>query len=66
MRCRANTYHAMTPFISFSHAIKRELIRYFQKQPPEVLCKKDAPKDFANFTEKHLYWSLFLTKLQIL
>ena len=21
-------------------------------------------KDFANFTEKHLYWSLFLTKLQ--
>ena len=29
------------------------------KQPPEVFLKF-----FANFTGKHLYWSLFFTKLQ--
>ena len=29
-----------------------------------MFCKKDALKDFANFTEKHLFWSLFLIKLQ--
>ena len=28
-----------------------------------MFCKKDALKDFANFTEKHLCWSLFLIKL---
>ena len=50
--------------LSFSYAIKREFIRYFQKQPPEVFCKKDALKDFANLTEKRLCWSLFLIKLQ--
>ena len=43
---------------SFSNAIKREFRRYFQKQPPEVFCIKDAVKDFANFTEKHLSWRL--------
>ena len=50
---------------SFSYAIKREFIRYFQKHPPEVLCKKDALKDFANLTEKHLWWSFLLIKLQV-
>ena len=29
-----------------------------------MFCKKDALKDFANFPEKHLYWSLFIIKLQ--
>ena len=47
----------------FSYPIKREFIRYFQKQPTEVFCKKDALKDFAEITEKHLRWSLFLIKL---
>ena len=47
---------------SFSYAIKREFIRYFQKQPPEVFCKKDAHKDFGNFTENRLCWSLFFNK----
>ena len=28
----------------FSNVTKRELIRYFQKQPPHVLCKKGALK----------------------
>ena len=35
-----------------------------QKQPPEVLYKKDVLKNFAVFTEKHLYMSLFLIKLK--
>ena len=38
---------------------------YFQKQPPEVFCKKKGvPKKFTNFIRKHLCWSLFLIKLQ--
>ena len=36
----------------------------YQKQPPEVFCKKRASKSSANLTEKHLCWSLFLIKLQ--
>ena len=35
-----------------------------QKQPPEMLYKKDVLKNFAIFTEKHLYMSLFLIKLK--
>ena len=49
-RWGANTYHEMTPLL-FSNAIKREFMRYFQKQPPDVLCKKGVLK---NFTGKHL------------
>ena len=30
-----------------------------QKQPPKVFYKKGALKNFANFTGKHLCWSLF-------
>ena len=37
----------------------------FQKQPLGVFWKKKSViKNFANFTGKHLYWSIFLTKLQ--
>ena len=36
----------------------------FQKQLPQVLRKKGVLKNFANFTGKHLRWSLFLIKLQ--
>ena len=35
----------------------------FQKQSQEVFCKKGVLKNFANFTGKHLWWSLFLIKL---
>ena len=34
--------------------------------PPEVFCKEDVLKHFANFIGKHLCWSLFLIKLQAL
>ena len=39
-------------------------MRYFQKQPPDVFCRKGCSKNFPNFTGKHLCWSLFLMKLQ--
>ena len=35
-----------------------------QKQPLEVFYKKSAPKNLAKFTEKHLWWSVFLKELQ--
>ena len=38
-----------------------------QKQLPEVFCKKKVflkRKVFEIFKEKHLYWNLFLIKLQ--
>ena len=34
-----------------------------QKQPPEVFYKKDALRNFAKFTGKHLCQSLFLNKV---
>ena len=35
-----------------------------QKQPLELLCKKDVLRNFANFIGKHLCRSLFLIGLQ--
>ena len=40
------------------------LLTFSQKQPPEVSCKKTVLKNFAILTGKHLYWNLFLKKLQ--
>ena len=34
-----------------------------QKQPPEVFCKKDALRNFAKLTVKHLCQSHFFKKL---
>ena len=31
---------------------------FVQKQPPQVFCRKGVFKNFANFTGKHLCWSL--------
>ena len=38
---------------------------FVQKQLPEVFCKKGVFKNFANFTGKHLCWSLFLITLEV-
>ena len=35
-----------------------------QKESPELFYKKAVLKTFAMITGKHLYWSLFLIKLQ--
>ena len=37
-----------------------------QRQPPEVFYKKANLRNFAIFTRKYLFWSLFLIKLQAL
>ena len=34
-------------------------VQYVQKQPLEAFFKKDVLKNFANFAEEYLYWSLF-------
>ena len=44
-----------------SFATTRQILDV-QKQPAEVFCKKRCSKNFANFTGKHLCWSLFLIK----
>ena len=38
-------------------------LRGFQKQPPEVFCKKGVLGNFTKFTGKHLCQSLFLNKV---
>ena len=40
--------------------------RNYQKQSPEVFCKKGVFENFAKFTGKYLCQSLFLTKLKTL
>ena len=56
-------------FCSFHENLGNSICTSFyldtQKHSPEVFCKKSVLKNFANFTEKHLCWSLFLTKLQV-
>ena len=39
------------------------IFSYIKKQPLEVFYKKGVLNNFANFTGKHLCWSLFLIKL---
>ena len=43
---------------------KHKKMLIVQKQPPQVLYKKGAPKNFAIFMGKHLCWSLLIEKLQ--
>ena len=38
-------------------------LQNLQKQPPEVSVRKGVLKNFAKFTGKHLYQSLFLSKV---
>ena len=64
--------------ISTSHnKAAKQLLDYFfkkaqmqppdvQKHSPEAFCKKGVLKIFANFTGKHLCWSLFFNKVACL
>ena len=52
-------------FMSLSYETQNEFFfvhLIIQKQPPKVFCEKGILKNFANFTGKHLRWSLFLIK----
>ena len=48
-------------FCSFHENLGNSICTSFyldtQKHSPEVFCKKSVLKNFANFTEKHQYWS---------
>ena len=48
--------------LQWYHYICSETITY-QKQPPEVFCKKGILRNFAKFTGKHLCQSLFFNKV---
>ena len=39
------------------------IIKYIQKQPPEVFCKKGVLKNFTKFTGKRLCQGLFFNKV---
>ena len=36
---------------------------FFRSSRPEVFCKKDVLRDFANLTGKHMCQSLFINKV---
>ena len=38
-------------------------IKYHQKEPPEMFCKKGVFKNFVKFTGKHLCQSLFFNEI---
>ena len=39
-------------------------VAYLKKQQPDVICKKGALKNVADFTGNHRFWSSFIIKLQ--
>ena len=47
-----------------SHKQLSWVIKLYQKQLLEVFYKKSIPKNSSNFIRKHLWWSVFLIKLQ--
>ena len=47
----------------FNRVLNTPLKTYIKKQPAEVFCKKAVLKSFANFTGKHLCWSLVFNKV---
>ena len=49
-------------FLIFSWGVKLQQWRQMESQSP-VFCKKNAHKNFSNFTGKNLCWSLFLIKV---
>ena len=63
-------YYSSLPFWILKSYVTIATFGCFRKyptifdKPPEVFCKKGILKNFANFTGKHLCWSLFLIKLQ--
>ena len=48
---------------SIQNACEVMCVQYILKQPREVFFKKGVLKNFANFTGKHLCWSLFFNKV---
>ena len=38
---------------------RKNIYEFIKQQPPDVFYEKTVIKNFAKFTEKYLYWSLF-------
>ena len=63
-------YYSSLPFWILKSYVTFATFGCFRKyptifdKPPEVFCKKGILKNVANFTGKHLCWSVFLIKLQ--
>ena len=51
--------------ITFLKKVQKQAPKVKQ-QPPKRFCKKGVLKNFANFTEKHLCWRVFLGKVATL
>ena len=47
---------------SVAYKIKRVLLRFYRSSHLRFSVKKGVLKNFTNFTEKHLCWSLFFNK----
>ena len=41
------------------------ILNIIRQQPPKLFYKKTVPNNFAKFTGKHMYWSLFLIKVHV-
>ena len=68
---KKGTWHCSDGFIIniqqifiMQYLFGQQILVQWQKKPPKVSCKKGVLESFANLTEKHLRWSLFLIKLQ--
>ena len=56
--------------MQLKHVIEKKLKHAIEKKNAKssrriYSVKKGILKNFANFTGKHLYWSLFIIKLQV-
>ena len=50
--------------VSLRHTMNhKDLVGLFRRRHRSCSVKKGAIKNFANFTEKHLCWGLFIIKL---
>ena len=64
----SNVYVSLSTLMLFQQGklynLQQQMHGISRSSRPEVFCKKAAVKSYAKFTGKHLYWSLFLIKLQ--
>ena len=60
----AEKLYFITVLINAEQQLLQKADSVFRSSHAQMLCKIGALKDFANFTGKHLCWSLFLIKLQ--
>ena len=47
----------------YDNGLRHERVKNHRSSRPEVFCKKGVPRNFANFTRKHLPQNLFFNKV---